>query len=90
MGALVQTEPMRPSKPIEDNNSTNEQQIRFTWLEPTPLPSEETGNSEILSYNVQWDQGTNGEQWFDLVGLHSNFIQYEYTATALVQAGFVY
>jgi hypothetical protein len=80
---------MRPSKPIEDNNATNEQQIRFTWLEPNPS-SEETGNSEILSYNVQWDQGTSGEQWFDLVGFHSNFIQCEYTATALVQAGFVY
>ncbi len=37
---------------------TNENQIGFNWTELTS--SSETGGSEIISYNVQWDQGTNG------------------------------
>lgn len=37
--------------------------------------------SEISSYYLQWDKGTNGATWFDLVGLTDVYLDLEYTAT---------
>lgn len=35
--------------------ATNENQIEVSW---TALTGDDTGNSEILSYNLYWDHGT--------------------------------
>jgi hypothetical protein len=32
------------------------------------LPVEETGGAAIDSYNIQWDDGSEGANWFDLQG----------------------
>jgi hypothetical protein len=74
--------------PVEDNALTSEQQLHFAWQNLQTL--EETGGVEILSYNLQWDRGTEGTSWFDIVGVKSNYIDNDYTVTSDVQAGTVY
>lgn len=46
-------------------SGTTESQIEVIWL---PLTGDNTGDSPITSYNLQWDAGTNGAQWFDILG----------------------
>jgi len=50
----------------------------------------ETGGSGILSYNVQWDTGTDGRFWSNLAGFASNYLANEYTATSSIVAGRTY
>ena len=54
------------------------------------LSAELTGGTDIISYEVQWDEGTNGVTLTSLAGLSSNFIGGEYQATASVVAGYTY
>jgi hypothetical protein len=50
--------------------ATTDSQIEVDWL---PLVSTSaTGNAAILSYNLQWDLGTSGTSWTDLVGYSPN------------------
>jgi hypothetical protein len=42
---------------------------------------DELRGSEITSYYLQWDKGTDGITWYDLVGLTESFTDLEYTAT---------
>jgi len=44
---------------------TSETQIEVLW---SALSGDATGDSAITSYNLQWDAGTNGAQWFDILG----------------------
>ena len=48
----------------------------------------ETGDSTILSYRLQWDQGTGA--WTDLTGYPSNSLATNYTVTTGVTAGTAY
>jgi hypothetical protein len=73
---------------VENNDLTSEVQLVFNWSQM--LSNDLTGGTQIISYNVQWDYGTNGEQWESLAGFTSNFIGDEYRATASVEAGQVY
>jgi hypothetical protein len=74
--------------PVENNTLTSEQQLNFAWQNLQTV--EETGGVEILSYNLQWDKGTHGTSWFDIVGAQSNYIDFDYTVTSEVLAGKVY
>lgn len=58
-GARIQTAPAQVLNLLEDNELTSEEQLVFRW---SLLETEaETGGTEIISYNVQFDKGTNGE-----------------------------
>jgi hypothetical protein len=59
----VRTVPQKMNTPVRDG-TTSTTLLVLTWAELTT--STETGNSEILSYNVQWDQGTTGADWYHL------------------------
>lgn len=48
----------------------------------------DTGGTEIISYNVQWDAGT--DTFTSLAGFSSNFIDDVYFATASVEPGQTY
>lgn len=39
---------------------TNTEEIFVTW---EPINSPEDGNSEVLSYSLEFDAGTKGESW---------------------------
>lgn len=60
-----------------DSDNTNESQIHIYWNELTV--GDQDGGSEVLSYNVQWDQGLNAGNFFELVGFSTPFLLQEYT-----------
>eukprot|EP00347_Sterkiella_histriomuscorum_P011727 403371340 len=53
-GASIRTEPSSMEKPTDVVELTNGNSITIKW---TPLVSPDTGNSQILSYNLIWNQG---------------------------------
>jgi len=46
-------------------NATTIDLLQVNWV---ALTGDDTGSSTILSYNLQWDNGTNAVSWFDLIG----------------------
>lgn len=87
-GARIQTAPAKIQDLVEDNSMTSEEQLVFRWSLLTT--GSETGGTEIISYNVQYDRGTNSKTWFNLAGFVSNFIDSEYIATAEINKGTSY
>ena len=50
----------------------------------------ETGGSPILSYHLQFDQGTGNEDWADLVGFPVDSLVTTYTVTGSIVKGTAY
>jgi len=74
------------SASITRGSLTSETQIQVNW---SPLTSStDTGGSEILSYNLQFDSGTG--LWVDLVGYSSDYSQLTYTVTDGLTKGIAY
>ena len=65
-GARTQTVPLQPAPPVEAQ-LTNENQVHVSWA--IQSSHVETGGSDILSYNLRWDKGSNGLTWHDTIGL---------------------
>ena len=53
------------SAPTRDSSS-NEYKLIVDWVYLT-TPAD--GDSSITSYNLQWDYGTSGFIWYDLIGV---------------------
>jgi titin len=68
-------------------SSTSESQIEVTWSAPT-APS--NGGSAILSYHLQWDAGTSGVTWTDVVGLSPAYSSTSIIITTGITAGASY
>lgn len=64
-GILVQTAPDQMTSPTRVSTSTAAR-FDLSW---TALTSPATGGSSILSYQLEWDSGTNGVTWSTIVGL---------------------
>lgn len=47
--------------------STNQAQISVSW-DPTSSLTFSNGGSAITAYNLQWDNGSGGSSWVDLLG----------------------
>jgi len=41
----------------------------------------------VLSYNLQWDKGTNGAEWESLVGFSTETKQLSFTAVTAISGG---
>ena len=65
--------------------TTSQQNIDFSWDRLTTL--EETGGTAILSYNVQWDVGTGGYQFLNLVGYSATYDENSYSISAHIEVG---
>jgi hypothetical protein len=75
-----------PSSSIVRGSLTTENQLHLIW---SPLTtSDETGDSAILSYNVQYDQGN--DQWMSVIGVASYYTQNEAFITENLEAGVTY
>jgi len=61
-GAIIETIPSVMNAPTR-NPQTNTVKIVVDWLPPA-----NDGYSVILSYNLQWDAGTDAATWTNLVG----------------------
>jgi hypothetical protein len=73
---------------VEINAECSESQIKFTWSPLTSLV--ETGGTPILSYDIEWDQGFQGQVWKHLAGYSFDYTQTSYTATANIIKGTTY
>jgi hypothetical protein len=52
------------------------------WLPPT-----NDGYSEISSYNLQWDSGTDGETWSNLIGFNTESLALTFTVASSLTQG---
>jgi hypothetical protein len=59
-GATVRTVPRFMNFAQRDHETDNKQIFVF-W---SPISSvEQTGDAEIISYGIEWDDGSDGEEW---------------------------
>ena len=65
-GATIRTEPNKPPVIYANPELTSTTQVTVWW--DLYSVSAEMGDSSILSYNLQWDIGTSGVEWADLIG----------------------
>lgn len=72
-GAIIETIPGAMAAPTR-NAATNTVQIVVDWLAP-----ENDGFNTIVSYNLQWDSGTEGETWSNLIGFNTESLDKTYT-----------
>ena len=82
VGALIQTRPKQMAPPTR-GSSTNTGSLQVFW---TALVGDQTGGAPIDSYNLQWDQGTNAQSWYDLTGDGVNF-PYSTATTGVFSTG---
>lgn len=66
-------------------STTSQKNIDFQWDRLTTL--EETGGTEILSYNVQWDAGSEGYTFLNRVGYSAIFDENTYSISANIEVG---
>lgn len=64
------------------DEATTTQQLVIDWIAPST-----DGSSPIVSYNLQWDQGTQGTQWASVVGSTIDTLIYTFAITTNVYAG---
>lgn len=64
IGGKISTEPFVVSPPTR-GIKTSTSALQINWI---ALEGNLTGGVPIDSYNLQWDRGTNNEDWFDLIG----------------------
>lgn len=69
-------------------SDTSEDQIQVNWNALTV--SSDQGGSNILSYHLQWDSGSSGGTWDDLLGYPTNSLALTYTVTTSIIAGTSY
>jgi hypothetical protein len=67
--------------------ATSESQIEIDWASLT-APS--NGGSTIQSYNLQWDSGTSGVTWTDVVGLSPAYASTSIILSTGITAGTTY
>jgi hypothetical protein len=65
-GVTVRQQPHKMITPSDDTSVTNQAQIKVDY-DPTST-SFDNGGSSVTAYNLQWDAGSGGSSWVDLVG----------------------
>ena len=63
-GGQIKTAPLAPTSPPINGSSTSKTQIQ---VDLTALTSTQTGNSDIMSYNIWYDNSSNGLNWVSLI-----------------------
>ena len=67
---------------------SSETQLEVDWVALTSTA--DTGDSSILSYHLQWDSGSSGATFTDLVGYPSNSLVLTYLVSSGVSSGNTY
>ena len=76
VGAQIETVPFKLDAPTRDPTTTTFQ-IVVDWLPPS-----NDGYSEIISYNLQWDSGTDGATWTNLIGYNTESLAMTFTVAS--------
>jgi hypothetical protein len=66
---------------------TSETQIHSVWDYLTTQAEVGGVTCSIYSYNVEWDQGSAGSQWYELIGVESIYLLNEFVQDELVTSG---
>ena len=72
---------------VRRNAATTDNEIIIDW---DALVSPDNGDSAILAYNLQWDQGSAGAEWYDLYGVVPSEIDTTFLLTSEITAGSSY
>lgn len=69
---------------------TTETEIHIEWLHLDT--QEELGGAtcQVVSYNVDWDKGTNGVEWEEAVGIETILTANEYIHLTEIESGNYY
>lgn len=86
-GVEVKTEPSKMATPTNDDTTTNQARIKVAW---SALADPDNGGSDITSYHLQWDNGSGGSTWVDLVGLSPTSTALSFTVSTGVVSGTSY
>lgn len=86
-GTYIQTEPIAVNTPTEGAH-TNEIQIEVLWTPQTA--HEEIRGSPVTSYDLRWDAGSNGLEWYSLVGLESENLATGFIVSDYINGGEIY
>ncbi len=81
VGVLVQTRPTKPHPMTVELVNTNTYQT-IVWM-TSMTDFIETGGSPVVSYSLEWDNGSNGASWFVLNGVAENNILLRYLMSDL-------
>lgn len=77
----VQVIPGQMDPPIR-GDGTSSSQIVVNWTAPA-----NDGGSSIISYNLQYDQGTSGVSWTDLTGVDTDYTSLSTTVSDVSAGG---
>ena len=78
-GAVVITEPLQMPAPLRDSDATTTTQIKVDW---EALAPPEDGMSPVLTYNLEWDGGSDGETWAEVVGETTDYLLTHFTVSS--------
>jgi hypothetical protein len=70
--------------PVRDSSATSTQQITVKW---TALSAPANGMSDVQSYNLQWDAGSSGTVWSEVVGETTGYLLTQFTVSSGLTAG---
>jgi len=87
IGERIKTEPRFMSLPQRDDTLTNTKKIVVWW---DPIQSPEDGNSPALSYSLEYDAGTNRQEWETLTGYLADSLAISMEVTAKIIRGNTY
>jgi len=85
-GAKIQIEP-RPMGVVSRGSLTGPTQIDVYW---SAITTPQDGGSPVTSYHLQYDNGTNANNWTDIVGLSPDSKATSILVTSNLESGTVY
>lgn len=71
----------------ERDDSTNTKMVVVNWQ---AIGNPEDGNSQVLSYSLEYDAGTNRESWEPLIGYLADYSGLTMQVTAKIERGVTY
>jgi hypothetical protein len=86
VGATIEVAPSAVSTPTR-GATTGPTQIEVAW---NSLSSPDDGGSAILSYHLQYDNGTNAGTWYDVVGLAPASLLTDVIVSTNITSGTIY
>lgn len=85
IGALIITVPHAPTVAPTRNSATTSTTLKIDY---TALTGTATGGDSILSYQLEWDNNSNGVNWTPLTGLSPHSLSTSFIQS--VTAGNIY
>ena len=88
-GARVEVVPVKIDLPM-NGALTTETQVDVYWNPLTTLDQMGGSTCTIISYNLDWDKGTDGAEWEELTGIYSLYAASQFLQAVDVSSGNYY